>query len=143
MLYTLASPMAVLLLTAVAVLTKAGLAGLTTNTGPHGFTEIIYAYTSSFANNGQNFAGLSANTPFYNVTTALAMMLGRFALAVPALALAGLFAKQKNVPASVGTLRTDSFAFGVTLTAAILIVAGLSYFPALTVGPILEHLLAK
>ena len=141
MLYTLAAPIAILPLTAVAVLSKAGLAGLTTNAGAHGLTEIIFGYASSFANNGQNFAGLSANSFFYNATTAIAMLFGRFALAVPALALAGLFARQTNTPASAGTLRTDSFIFGLTLTATVLIVAGLSYFPALALGPVLEHLM--
>jgi K+-transporting ATPase ATPase A chain len=143
MLYTLAMPIALLPLTAVAVMTKTGLAGLAVNTGAHGFTEIFFGYTSSFANNGQSFAGLNANTPFYNITTAIAMMFGRFALAIPALALAGMFASQINRPPSSGTLRTDSLAFGITLTATVLIVAGLSYFPALTLGPILEHLLSK
>src|SRR5262249_19796089 len=117
MLYTLAAPISILPLTAIAVLTKAGLAGLTTNAGAHGFTEIIFAYTSSFANNGQSFAGLSANTLFYNATTAVAMMFGRFALAIPALGLAGLFARQLNTPPSPGTLNTTSLAFGATLTA--------------------------
>src|SRR5262245_8880860 len=98
---------AILALTALAGTTGPGLAGLTTNSGPHGFTEILYAYTSSFANNGQNFAGLSANTPFYNVTTAVAMVLGRFALAIPALALAGHFARQGVRLRSLGTLPTD------------------------------------
>ena len=83
-------------LTALAVVTEAGLAGLTTNEGPHGLSEILVAYTSSMANNGQNFAGLSANTPFYNITTALAMMAGRFGLAIPALAFAGIFAEQQR-----------------------------------------------
>ncbi len=143
MLYMLAAPIAILPLTAIAVLTKAGLAGLSINTGPHGFTEILFGYASSFANNGQNFAGLNANSLFYNATTSIAMMLGRFALAVPALALAGLFARQKIVPSSAGTLRTDSFTFAVTLTAIVLVVAGLNYFPALTLGPILERLLFR
>ena len=141
MLYTLAAPIAILPLTAVAASTNAGLAGLTTNQGAHGFSEIIFAYTSSFANNGQNFAGLNANTVFYNVTTAIAMLLGRFALAIPALLLAGRFAAQQTRRPSPGTMRTDSITFGVTLTATILIVAGLGHFPALTVGPILEQLL--
>jgi len=143
MLYTLAMPIALLPLTAVAVLTKGGLAGLTVNSGAHGFTEIFFAYTSCFANNGQSFAGLNANTLFYNVTTAVAMLFGRFALAIPALALAGLFAGQPKTPASSGTLPTDSWAFGLTLIGTILIVAGLSYFPALTLGPILERLVSK
>jgi K+-transporting ATPase ATPase A chain len=140
MLYTLAAPLAVLILTALAVVTSSGLAGLTTNDGAHGFTEIIYAYTSAFANNGQNFAGLSANSVFYNVTTALAMMLGRLGLAIPALALAGHFARQGRRPVTLGTLPTDSTAFGVLVAATVLIVGGLSYFPALVLGPVLEHL---
>jgi potassium-transporting ATPase potassium-binding subunit len=142
-LYMLAGPLAILPLTAIAVLTKAGLAGLTTNTGPHGFTEILFVYTSSFANNGQNFAGLNANGVFYNLTTIVAMLAGRFALAAPALALAGLFARQKNTPPSSGTLPTDSLTFGVAFLATILIVAALSYFPALTLGPLLEHSLSR
>lgn len=141
MLYTLAAPFAVLILTALAVVTGWGLAGLTTNEGPHGFTEILYAYTSAFANNGQNFAGLSANSVFYNLTTAMAMMMGRFGLAVPALALAGHFARQGRRPVTMGTLPTDSLAFGVLLIGTALIVGGLSYFPALALGPIVEHLL--
>lgn len=139
-LYTLTAPVAVLIPAAITVTTDAGLAGLTTNDGAHGFTEIIYAYASAFANNGQNFAGLSANTPFYNATTMFAMMAGRFALATPALALAGAFAAQGRRPLTMGTLPTDSFAFGVIVIATALIVGGLSYFPALVLGPIIEHL---
>lgn len=143
MLYALASPVAVLLLTAVALVTQAGLAGLTTNGGAHGLTEIFYAYTSAFANNGQNFAGLNANSIFYNLTTAIAMMAGRFALAIPALALAGCFARQRRRPVTLGTLPAYTPAFGVLVVGTALIVVGLSYFPALTLGPIIEHLLMK
>ena len=141
MLYALAAPMFVLPLTAIAVSSRVGLSGLTTNTGPHGLTEIVFAYASCFANNGQSFAGLSANTVFYNLTTALAMMVGRFGLAIPALAFAGLFARQKITPSSSGTLPTDSLSFGVVLTAFVLIVTALSYLPALALGPVLERLL--
>jgi K+-transporting ATPase ATPase A chain len=141
MLFALAAPLFVLPLTAIALSTRLGLAGLTTNTGPHGFTEILFAYASCFANNGQTFAGLSANTPFYNVTTALAMMAGRFALAVPALTFAGLFARQRATPSSSGTLPTHSFLFGVLLTACLITMVALSYLPALALGPILERLL--
>jgi len=140
-LFALATPLAILPLTAVAILTKAGLAGLTTNTAAHGFTEILYAYASSMANNGQTFAGLNANTVFYNVSTATAMMIGRFGLAVPALALAGLFAGQIRGGTTAGTVRTDTFTFAIVLTSTALIVMGLSFFPALTLGPVLEHLL--
>jgi potassium-transporting ATPase potassium-binding subunit len=116
-----------------------GLAGLTVNGGPHGFTEIFYAYASSFSNNGQNFASLNANAPFYNVTTAISMMAGRFALAIPALALAGLFAGQRRRPVTLGTLPTDTFSFGVLLVGTAIIVGALSYFAALALGPIVEH----
>jgi K+-transporting ATPase ATPase A chain len=143
MLYTLAAPVAVLIPTAAAVASPGGLAGLTTNTGPHGFSEILYAFTSCFANNGQTFAGLSANSPFYNVATALAMLAGRLGLAIPALALAGRLARQGRRPMTAGTLPTDSFAFAVVLIGTALIVGALSYFPALALGPIVEHLLMK
>ena len=141
MLYTLAAPVVILSLTALALVTADGLAGLTTNDGAHGFTEILYAYTSAFANNGQNFAGLSANSIFYNVTTAIAMIVGRFGLAIPALALAGSFAAQGRRPVTLGTLPTDGWEFGTLLGATALIVGGLSFFPALALGAILEHLL--
>ena len=141
MLFALAAPLFVLPLTAIAVSTKQGLSGLTTNGGPHGLTEILFAYSSCFANNGQTFAGLSANTPFYNLTTSLAMMAGRFALAIPALLFAGLFARQRITPASSGTLPTHSLLFGILLTACLITMVALSYLPALALGPILERLL--
>ena len=140
-LYALAAPVVILSLTAIAISTKAGLAGLTTNSGPHGLSEILFAYSSCFANNGQSFAGLSANSVFYNLTTALAMMAGRFGLAIPALACAGLFARQRNTPSSVGTLRTDGLTFGIFLTVCLIVVTALSYLPSLVLGPVLEHLL--
>ncbi len=140
LLYALAAPLLILPLTTIAVSSRAGLFGLQTNTGPHGFTEILFAYASCFANNGQTFAGLSANTIFYNFTTAVAMMAGRFGLAIPALAFAGLFARQRITPSSSGTLPTDSLSFGVVLTAFVLIVTALSYLPALALGPVLERL---
>jgi|SRR5208337_1028138 len=104
-----------------------------------GYVERVFS-TSSFANNGQNFAGLSANTPFYNLTTALAMIVGRFGLALPALALAALFGRQRNTPASSGTLPTHHFVFGLLLTACLTTIAALSYLPGLALGPILERL---
>jgi potassium-transporting ATPase potassium-binding subunit len=142
-LYALASPLAILPFTALAVATKAGRAGLVTNTGTHGFTEILYGYTSCFANNGQNFAGLNANSLFYNFTTAVAMMIGRFALAVPALALAGLLAGQIRRQPTESAVPTDKPMFAGLLLATALIVGGLSFFPALTLGPILEHLMGR
>ena len=141
MLYALAAPLVVLPLTAIAVSTKLGLSGLTVNTGPHGLTEILFAFTSCFANNGQSFASLSANTRFYNLTTSLAMMVGRFGLALPALAFAALFGRQRNTPSSSGTLPTHSFVFGLLLTICLIIIVALSYLPALALGPVLERLL--
>ena len=141
MLYALAAPLVVLPLTAIAVSTRLGLSGLTINGGRHGFTEILFAYTSCFANNGQSFAGLSANTPFYNLTTALAMMVGRFGLAIPALTFAELFGRQRNTPSSSGTLPTHSLVFGALLTTCLITMVALSYLPALALGPVLERLL--
>jgi K+-transporting ATPase ATPase A chain len=138
--YTLIGPLGILLLTAVAVLIPLGLAGLTTNSGPHGLTEIFYAYTSSFANNGQSFSGLSANSPFYNVTTAIAMLLGRFGLAIPALVLAQRFASQPTRPTSQGTFATDTVLFASVIIGTALIVVALTYLPAMALGPIVEHL---
>jgi len=142
-LYALTGPFTILILTAIAISTKAGLAGLTTNTGPHGLTEILFGFASSFANNGQAFAGLNANTPFYNVMTTIAMMAGRFGLAIPALVFASLLGQQKERPQSRGTLRTDTFTFGVLLTTFLVVVTALSYLPVLTLGPVLEHLVFK
>jgi potassium-transporting ATPase potassium-binding subunit len=139
-LYALAGPVFVLSLTALAISTKAGLAGLTTNAGPHGLSEILFAYSSCFANNGQSFAGLSANSAFYNFTTVLAMLAGRFGLAIPALVCAGLFARQRNTPSSRGTLRTDGLTFGIFFTVCLIVVTALSYLPFLVLGPVLEHL---
>ncbi len=140
-LYALTSSVFILPLTAIAVSTKAGLSGLTTNSGPHGFTGILFAYTSCFANNGQSFGGLNANTPFYNLTTAVAMLAGRFGLGVLALALAALFGRQRSTPSTVGTLPTHSFTFGLLLSACLVIIVALSHLPALVLGPVLERLL--
>ena len=137
--YTLVGPVTILALTALAVVTKAGLAGLTTNTGAHGFTEILFAYASAFANNGQSMAGLSANNMFYNLTTVVAMLMGRFVLAVLALALAGRFAAASRRPPSRGTMPSDGMTFGVLLAGTALFVGALNFLPALTMGPIVEH----
>lgn len=139
-LYTLLGSIAVVTFTAMAVVTAPGLAGLTTNTGAHGLTEILYAYASSMANNGQNFAGLSANSPFYNVTTAIVMLIGRFGLAIPALALAGKFSMQDRRPMSIGKFHTDSVMFGTVIIFTAIIVVGLTYFASLSLGPIAEQL---
>jgi K+-transporting ATPase ATPase A chain len=139
-LYAVIAPLVILPLTGLALVTSAGLAGLTTNTGPHGLSEVLVAYTTSLASNGQNFAGLSANTPFYNITTALAMMAGRFGLAIPALALAGLLAQQPRRPMTDGTLPTDTPMFAGLVIATLLVVGALSYLPVLALGPLVEHL---
>jgi K+-transporting ATPase ATPase A chain len=138
-LYSLAAPAAILLLTAAAVLTPAGVAGLTTNTGVHGFTEILFAFVSAFGNNGQSFAGLNANTPFYNVATAIAMMAGRFLLTIPALALAGQFAQARRRD-NLGALSTGTLLFGGVVLATALIVGALTFLPALALGPVAEQL---
>jgi K+-transporting ATPase ATPase A chain len=137
--YTLVAPVTTLALAALAVVTKAGLAGLTTNTGPHGFTEILFAYASCFANNGQTMASLSANNIFYNSTTIIAMLAGRYILAVLALSLAGRFAAMTRRPPSPGTMPSDGVTFGVLLTGTALLVGALNFFPALAMGPIVEH----
>ncbi|WP_266160628.1 potassium-transporting ATPase subunit KdpA [Dyella silvatica] len=139
-LYTIIGPLFVLPLTALAVTTQAGLAGLSTNGGAHGFSEIFTAYITSMANNGQNFGSLNANTAFYNVTTAIAMTAGRFWLAIPALALAGQFAAQGRRPETPGSLPLDGPLLGGLVIGSMLIIGGLSYLPALAMGPIIEHL---
>ena len=120
--YTLVGPVTVLAMTALAVITNAGRAGLTTNAGAHGFTEILFAYASAFANNGQSMAGLSANNIFYNITTIVAMLAGRYVLAVLALALAGQFAAVSRRAPSRGAMPSDGITFGVLLTSTALLV---------------------
>jgi K+-transporting ATPase ATPase A chain len=131
-------PIAVLAFTALAVVTSDGRAGIA-NPGAHGFSEILYTFTSQANNNGSAFAGLSANTPFYNITGALAMLIGRYWLAVPTLALAGSLARKKLVPAGEGTLPTHTPLFIFWLIAVVLIVGALNFLPALALGPIVEH----
>ena len=139
-LYALLTPVVVLVLTAVAIATNAGRAGLVTNGGPRAFTEVLFAYASCMANNGQTMAGLNANSVFYNATTALAMLVGRFGLAALALALAGRFAAQRRWPTTAGTLPSDSATFGVLVLGTILLVGALCFLPALALGPIAEAL---
>lgn len=136
----LAPSIVILLFTAWASVSSAGLSSLN-NTGAHGFSEILYAYSSAAGNNGSAFAGLNANTLFYNITLGLGMLIGRFGVIVPVLAIAGNMAKKKITPPSVGTFRTDNWLFIGLLIAVILIVGGLTFFPALSLGPIIEHLL--
>src|ERR1017187_9988966 len=131
--------MVVLVLAGIAVVTKARLAGLVTNSGPRGFTEILFAYASCMANNGLAMAGLNSNTVFYNVPTTIAMLAGRYGLAALALALAGRFAAQPRLPTTPGTLPADTPTFGALALGTILLVGALCFFPALALGPIVEH----
>ncbi len=134
----LVMPIVVVAFTAVAVSVHAGRAG-PLNSGPHGFTEILYAFTSQANNNGSAFAGLSGNSAFYNVAGGIAMLLGRFAIIVPTLALAGALAAKQVVPAGLGTFRTDKPLFVGLLIGVILIVGGLTFFPAAALGPLVEQ----
>jgi K+-transporting ATPase ATPase A chain len=143
MLYVLIFPLIILTFTAIFVLSpNIGLSSLG-NQGPHGFTEILYAFTSSAANNGSAFAGLNANTWWYNVMLGFTMLAGRFLMLVPVLALAGNLASKKSVPPSPGTFPVNTVLFTVLLVSVILILSALTFFPALSLGPILEHLLLK
>ncbi len=139
MLAILILPLSMLGFTALAVVLPAGLAG-PENAGPHGFTEILYAFVSATGNNGSAFAGITANTMFYNSTLGLAMFIGRFLMIVPMLAIAGSLAAKKIVPPSAGTFPTDGGLFVGLLIGVIVIMGGLIYFPALALGPIVEHL---
>lgn len=131
--------MTVLVGTAIAVVTEGGQKGVF-NPGPHGFSEVLYAFSSGANNNGSAFAGLGANSPFYNTAIGVAMLIGRYAVIVPVLALAGSLAKKKLVPAGPGTLPTHTPLFVVLLTGTVLLVGALTFVPALALGPIVEHL---
>jgi len=136
----LAPSFVILLFSAWAASSGYGLASLN-NSGPHGFSEILYAYSSAAGNNGSAFAGLNANTLFYNLTLGFGMLIGRFGVIIPVLAIAGNMAKKKITPVSAGTFATDNWLFAGLLIAVILFVGGLTFFPALSLGPIVEHLL--
>jgi K+-transporting ATPase ATPase A chain len=139
MLAVLVLPLMYLGWTAVAMMVPSAVAAMN-NPGPHGFTEVLYAYTSQTGNNGSAFAGLSANTVFYNVTGAIAMGVGRFWMIIPTMAIAGSLAAKKSVPASAGTFPTSGGLFVGLVIGVILIVGGLTFFPALALGPIVEQL---
>jgi K+-transporting ATPase ATPase A chain len=126
--------------TALASVLPEGLAG-PLNKGPHGFSEILYAYSSQTGNNGSAFAGLTGNTPFYNITGGIAMIVGRYGMIVPILALAGSMAAKRRVAPSLGTFPTTGLTFTVLLIGVVIIVGALTYFPALSLGPIVEQLL--
>jgi K+-transporting ATPase ATPase A chain len=136
----LVTPLIVLAGTAIAVMAADGIAGIA-NPGAHGFSEILYAFTSAANNNGSAFAGLSANTPFYNGMLAIAMWSGRFGVIVPVLALAGSFAAKKRIAANAGTMPTHGPLFVVLLIGTVVLVGALNYVPALALGPVVEHLM--
>jgi len=136
----LAPNVVILLFAAWASVSSPGLSSLN-NAGPHGLSEILYAFSSAAGNNGSAFAGLNANTVFYNLTLGIGMLIGRFGIIIPVMAIAGSMAKKKITPSSAGTFHTDNWLFIGLLIAVILIVGGLTHFPALSFGPIIEHLL--
>jgi K+-transporting ATPase ATPase A chain len=142
MLYVLIFPLIILGFAAVSVLIPAGLSSIS-NHGPHGLSQVLYAYTSAAGNNGSAFAGINANTHWYNSTLGITMLAGRFLMIVPMLAVAGSLATKKIVPPSLGTFPVNSALFTVLLVSVILIVGALTFFPALSLGPILEHLLLR
>ena len=125
--------------TALAAAMPQGLAGIA-NSGPHGFTEILYAYASATGNNGSSFAGLSTNTPFYNMTLVAAMLMGRFIYVIPLLAIAGSLAQKKRLAPSAGSVLTHSPLFVGLLVGVVLIMGGLAYFPAVSLGPMTEQI---
>ncbi|MFZ2097408.1 MAG: potassium-transporting ATPase subunit KdpA [Anaerolineales bacterium] len=133
-------PITVLVLTAIAVMTNPGKAGIF-NPGPHGFSEVLYMFTSQGNNNGSAFAGINGNNPFFNIMGGIAMMIGRFFLAVPTLALAGSLAQKKKIPEGAGTLPTHTPLFVAWLIAVVILVGALNFLPALALGPIVEHLM--
>jgi K+-transporting ATPase ATPase A chain len=141
MLYTLIFTFIVLTFTAIFVLLPVGLSA-TANPGPHGFSEILYSFTSGAGNNGSAFAGLGSNW-WYNIAMGWDMLIGRFLMMIPALALAGNLAQKKSVPPSPGTFPVNTPLFTVLLVGVVLIVGALTFFPALSLGPILEHLLLQ
>lgn len=143
MLYVLVFPVIVLIFSAVAVLLPGVGTSSIANPGPHGLSEILYAFTSTAANNGSAFAGLNANTNFYNMTLAFSMLAGRFLMIIPMLAVAGNLARKKIVPVSAGTFPVTTPLFTMLLIGIIVIVGALTFFPALTLGPVLEHLLLR
>jgi K+-transporting ATPase ATPase A chain len=140
MLFVLVFPLVILTFTAISVVKPFGTAAIS-NPGPHGFTQILYAFTSGAGNNGSAFGGLTVNTPWYDTTLAITMLLGRFFMIIPMLAVAGNLAGKKYVPPSLGTFPVTTPLFTVLLIGVILIVGALTFFPAVSLGPVLEHLL--
>jgi K+-transporting ATPase ATPase A chain len=142
MLYVLIFPLLILYYSGWSLVAPYGVSSLN-NAGPHGLTEILYAYSSAAGNNGSAFAGLNANTLWYNVSLALTMLAGRFLMIVPALAIAGSLVGKKSVPESLGTFPTNGVLFVALLVGVIIIVGALTFFPALSLGPIVEHFVAQ
>jgi K+-transporting ATPase ATPase A chain len=140
MLYALIFPLVILTFTAISVLYRFGTASIA-NPGPHGFSEILYAFSEAAGNNGSAFAGLNANTLWYNTTIGLTTIVGRFFMIIPMLAIAGSLARKKTVPPSPGTFPVTTPLFAILLVSVVVIVGALTFFPALSLGPILEHLL--
>jgi K+-transporting ATPase ATPase A chain len=140
-LYVLVFPVAVLVLAGWAAVVPYGTSSLN-NAGPHGLSELLYAFTSGAANNGSAFAGLNANTPFWNLALGADMLLGRFFMIVPVLAIGGAMVAKKAVPAGPGTFPTGGPTFALLLVSVILVVGALTFFPALSLGPVLEHFAA-
>jgi K+-transporting ATPase ATPase A chain len=143
MLYVLIFPLVILVLTAISVLAPGFGTSQLNNNGPHGLSEILYAFTSATGNNGSAFAGISANTYWYNTTLGLAMLVGRFLMIVPMLAVAGSLGRKKLVPPSLGTFPVTTPLFTILLVSVILIVGALTFFPVLSLGPIVEHFLMQ
>ena len=138
-LHILFAPLVILGFAAASVVLKSAIHSIA-NPGPHGLTEIVYAYGSAAGNNGSAFAGLTTNTNWYNVTQGITMLVGRFFLIIPMLGIAGSLVRKQPVPANVGTFPTDTPLFGGLLAAIVVIVAGLTFFPVIALGPVVEHL---
>ena len=143
MLAILIFPLTILVFTAISAVAPSFGTSSIANPGPHGLSEILYAYTSGTANNGSAFAGFSANTDWYNFTIGAAMLIGRFLVIIPMLAIAGNLGRKKRVPVSAGTFPVTTPLFASLLVGVILIVGALTFFPALSLGPIVEHLLMQ
>jgi len=142
MLYVLIAPLLILYFSGWTAVVPYGLSSLN-NAGPHGLSEILYAYSSAAGNNGSAFAGLNANTPWYNITQGLTMLAGRFWMIIPVMAIAGSMLGKKIAPPSLGTFPTDGAIFVLLLIGVVAIVGALTFFPALSLGPIVEHFVAQ
>jgi len=141
-LYIITAPAAALIFAGISLVMHSSLTSIF-NSGPHGLTEVAYAYASASNNNGSAFAGLSGNTNWYNTTLGISMLIGRFALIVPVLAIAGSLGRKQRVPVSSGTFPTGTPLFALLMAGIAVIVVGLTYFPVLALGPIVEHLVGK